>query len=193
MDISHKKITGIGLQPNPQQLEIGEIAINVDDGSVFTKLLSGNIVKVNISAESVTNSILSEEYWDISIKGDVSNPTVFYDTKRTYGRYYRIGSLVYIYGQLVLTSTSGGSGYVYVGGLPFAPTYPSSLSIANAVQWNLASPGYAQILVNSRIVFRRATVVGGIATSPLLTCSNLSNTTQLYFSGFYHTNDNGDN
>lgn len=188
MFISHKKIKGVGLSPNPQSIEVGELAINVDDGSLFTKLYNGTVQKLNTFNSPVIPQIFSD-YWDLELKGSTSDPTVFYDAAQTYGTYTRIGNLVYIYGQFVLTSASGGNGYLYVSGLPFNVFTPGIVSIGNSFQWTTNAPDIGQINKAERIIFRRQNLSGSLENTPLIQCSNLSNTSQLFFSGIYSTAD----
>jgi hypothetical protein len=189
--ISHKKVRDAGAVPLADQLLEGELAVNVADGSVFTKLESGEVMKVGgemVSAQSGNSIDTLAGTWTPTIKGDTTNPTVTYDAKGTKGRYVKIGSIVQVSCQVTLTAKSSGSGYVYIAGLPFPPANISAIGIANFSGWTTYGPTWANITTASRIVFRRPTTVSSLEQTALLTCDNLSATTKVFLSGSYITN-----
>lgn len=190
--ISHKKVLEAGGIPLADMVEIGELVVNVADGNLFTKLESGEVMRVGgeMSASQQGSAIDSMAgTWTPTIKGDTTDPTVTYDAKGTKGRYVKVGSIVQVSCQVTLTAATGGSGYVYIAGLPFAPANISSIGIANFSGWTTYGPTWANITTASRIIFRRPSTVGGLEQTALLTCANLSASTKVFLSGSYITND----
>lgn len=96
-------------------------------GTVVTADGSGNIATTSITPSSGIylggsgSANLLDDYeegtWTPVAQGG-TNPTVTYSDR--YGYYTKIGRLVNIYGRLQIGTISGGSGYFFVGGLPFA-------------------------------------------------------------------------
>jgi hypothetical protein len=72
----------------------------------------------NASSDANTLDDYEEGTWTPTYLGGSSNPTVSYQAA-TSGNYVKIGSLVYCRGTLRTSTVSGGSGDVYIGGLPF--------------------------------------------------------------------------
>lgn len=174
-------------------MQPGEIVVNADDGSAFTKLTSGEIVPLNgrqvvgaapASAEQPAMFLTGK--WTPVLKGDTTDPTVTYSVPGTKGKYTKIGNVVYIQGQVTLTAATGGSGYVYIGGLPFAPSNVAGLAIANYDNWDTYAPDYCQVNTAGRILFRRSNTPAGTG---LLTCAHITATMRVFFSGTYMTND----
>jgi hypothetical protein len=58
-----------------------------------------------------------EGTWTPTLEGTTTNPTVSNVTR--YGKYTRIGNLVWISGYIFSSTWSGGAGRVHIGGLPF--------------------------------------------------------------------------
>ena len=190
--ISHKKVLEPGGIPLADRVEVGELVVNVADGRIFTKLASGEVMQVGGEAVSTQQASATESMagtWTPTIKGDTTDPTVTYDAKGTRGRYVKIGSIVQVFCQVTLTAATGGSGYVYIAGLPFAPSNLSAIGIGNFSGWTTYGPTWANITTSSRIVFRRPNTVGGLEQTALLTCANLSASTRIFLSGSYITND----
>jgi len=67
-----------------------------------------------------------------------SNPTITYGTR--YATYTKIGNLVTVSINLVWSAASGGSGIVYVAGLPFAYTSTSGYSGGGAMGYTSGLP-----------------------------------------------------
>lgn len=190
--ISHKKVLESGGIPLADMVEVGELVVNVADGNIFTKLESGEVMRVGgqaATSQQTSSASSMAGTWTPTIKGDTTDPTVTYDAKATKGRYVKVGSIVQVSCQVTLTAATGGSGYVYIAGLPFAPANISSIGIANFSGWTTYGPTWANLTTASRIVFRRPNTVGGLEQTALLTCDNLSATTKIFLSGSYITND----
>ena len=78
-----------------------------------------------------------------------THPTVTYNTDSTVGVYVKIGVFVHIQGRIRTNATSGGSGNLALGGLPFTNTsgsnYYSTANIGFTNQWaadNFPVSGY---------------------------------------------------
>lgn len=72
------------------------------------------------SASSNANTLddYEEGDWTPTLVGTVSNPTVTYTSER-FGRYIKIGKMVFVEGHLIWSSYSGGNGNAALGNLPF--------------------------------------------------------------------------
>ena len=191
--IRHKRLRGAGAVPAANLMQVGEIVVNYDDGKAYTKLASGEVVLLNGSTPDPQPQAVQSQpamfitgKWTPVIKGDTTDPTVTYDVSGTKGKYTKVGNVVYIQGQVTLTAATGGSGYVYIGGLPFSPTNVAGLAIANYDNWATYVPEYCQVNTAGRILFRRSNTASGTG---LLDCSHITATMRIFFSGTYMTND----
>ena len=67
-----------------------------------------------------------EGTWTPVFTSSGTNPTITYVSpgsySGTYGRYVKIGGFVYLYGRIHISTISGGTGALYLSGLPFAKT-----------------------------------------------------------------------
>jgi hypothetical protein len=77
------------------------------------------------SADANTLDDYEEGSWTPSITGSVSNPTVGYVGRS--GLYIKIGKFVWCAFDLLLSSTSGGSGTIVLSGLPFSSNGGSAI------------------------------------------------------------------
>jgi len=77
------------------------------------------------SADANTLDDYEEGSWTPSITGSVSNPTVGYVGRS--GFYIKIGKFVWCYFDVLLSSTSGGSGTIVLSGLPFSSNGGSAI------------------------------------------------------------------
>jgi hypothetical protein len=77
------------------------------------------------SADANTLDDYEEGTWTPSITGSVSNPTVGYVGRS--GMYIKIGKFVWCYFDVLLSSTSGGSGTIVLSGLPFSSNGGSAI------------------------------------------------------------------
>lgn len=75
--------------------------------------------------------------WTPVIKGSGSNPTVTYDTTETVGGSYRTGNKVEAWFRIKITAISGGSGTVFINGLPY-PIGTAALASADFLQTGIA-------------------------------------------------------
>ena len=140
---------------------------------------------------SATSNILNdyeEGEWTPTILGTISDPTITYNAG-TGGRYTKIGNLVHYRFYIKLTSVSGGSGNINIGGLPFTNTAAGVTDEGHTVNFNFVREadslgsgqyysGYTRTNDNKVYV----TVIGGPDTTNYL-CTNLINGWTVYGSG----------
>jgi len=109
------------------------LTLPATSGTVVTKDTNG-IASVNgiqfpatavPSADANTLDDYEEGSWTPSITGSVSNPTVGYVGRS--GFYIKIGKFVWCYFDVLLSSTSGGSGTIVLSGLPFSSNGGSAI------------------------------------------------------------------
>jgi hypothetical protein len=101
------------------------LTLPTTSGTVTTKdtngILSVNGVQFPATQSASADANCLDDYeegtWTPSITGSVSNPTVGYAGRS--GMYIKIGKFVWCYFDVLLSSTSGGSGTIVLSGLPF--------------------------------------------------------------------------
>jgi hypothetical protein len=140
------------------------------------------------SASSDANTLddYEEGTWTPTWGGSTVNPTVTYDVNR-FGKYTKIGNVVYISARVGISTTAGGSGNAEIRGLPFTvsndnafPAFP----LGYKTNFNTNGPDYARFNSNSTY----ATVwVDANTNESALTISNLQNGLDCLFTGFYYT------
>ena len=104
-------------------------------------------------------------------------PTVSYNTQD--GKYTKIGQTVAFNCRIATNSTSGGSGSVYITGLPFANSKISSGAVVSAY-WTGESPMKYRIVSSGIFLYYRASLTG----------SDINNNTQ---TGDFNTSGSGGN
>jgi hypothetical protein len=140
------------VSPKPDELEEGELAINIADGALYSKLVSGEVRRLNptsdisgiedrlaaveasISGLSGQGGIVEYGQWlpqVITAGGTVVQPTVSYNIQ--YGLYGRVGSMVVVNGRLRCTSTGGSGTSLAISGLPFQHDIVQNTAINTAV------------------------------------------------------------
>ena len=102
----------------------------------------GQVTDIKLGGSGSANTLndYEESTWTPTyIVDSGSNPTVTYDTTRTQGVYVKIGDMVHIQCRIRTDATSGGSGNLVVGGLPFTAISGdnrfSSISVGYTSQW----------------------------------------------------------
>jgi hypothetical protein len=124
--------------PLPEELEEGELALNTYDGALYSKLVGGEVRRLNGDAGDTsledrvedlearlnslvgTGGLLESGTWTpqiIALGGTVSQPSVTYDSRQ--GVYSRFGPTVVANGRVRFTSTGGAGTALAVTGLPF--------------------------------------------------------------------------
>jgi len=94
------------------------------------------------SASTSANTLddYEEGNWTPLMFGSSSNPTVTYGSDN-YGRYVKIGKMVFIEGHLSWTAYSGGSGSIQLAGLPFSHIAANWADVAVGLMSNWTSAG----------------------------------------------------
>ena len=98
-------------------------------GSRFKDLyLSGGVY---LGGTGAANKLDDYEFgsWTPTLARSVSNPTVTYTTRGGY--YYKVGNVVFVRANIVVSSVSGGSGGPEITGLPFTPNHTYSYGFSN--------------------------------------------------------------
>jgi len=126
-----------------------------------------------------------EGTWTPTFGAEGGNPTVGYSSQ--VGYYTKVGQLVTVYGQLITTSRSGGSGTLTVDGLPFTSISNAALaSVAIGFNYTWNPPplnagvqgGQTHILLYQNSTTNAASVPADIIAS---------GNSYFYFSGSYIT------
>jgi hypothetical protein len=142
------------------------------------------------SASSDANTLddYEEGSWTPSFVGSSTNPTVVYGTR--VGYYVKVGQMVYCTLRMNVTSTSGGSGNLYVSGMPFAQKTSTdqfatfSLGYHNA--FATAAPTYGRWYGPGSAVFELY-YMGGATTESAVNVTHLQSNTQLIISFVYQS------
>lgn len=113
------------------------------------------------------------------------SPTFTYSTQD--GRYIKIGKLVHVVANIVLTNKGGSSGTLLLTGLPFATAAASADATLSFSNWqNFASVvGNPAIQVTAGGGTSGIPIHSGAAAHALLGVANLTNTSVMRFSGEY--------
>jgi hypothetical protein len=150
--------------PKVDELVEGELALNTADGSLYTKMVDGSILRLNSQAdleaiadriqtlESRVDELVGEagyiEYGEwvptVGTAGGttVVQPDVDYDIQ--YGLYSRVGTQVTVNGRLRFTATNGQGNALVLFGLPFKHTTVQNSSTDGAISMQGAgSVGFA--------------------------------------------------
>jgi hypothetical protein len=125
--------------------------------------------------------------WTPIVTGTTSNPTVGYGS--TQGRYEKIGSTVHVSAVIELTSVSGGSGAVYITGIPYAPedfaSYPLYWGYGETKAADVNTHHY---LINAQS-FPNGILMLTQAQGTLLECAHLNYNTSFRFNMVYRTSE----
>lgn len=150
--------------PKVDELVEGELALNTADGSLYTKMVDGSILRLNSQAdleaiadriqtlESRVDELVGEagyiEYGEwvptVGTAGGTTivQPDVDYDIQ--YGLYSRVGTQVTVNGRLRFTATNGQGNALVLFGLPFKHTTVQNSSTDGAISMQGAgSVGFA--------------------------------------------------
>lgn len=156
---------------------------------------SGNLLASNASygiylgVNSATAANLLNDYeegtWTPVFLGGSGNPTINYTSQ--VGDYTKIGNLVYVQAYILINTTSGGSGNLRVGGLPFTAKNSGARGFASIALGNVISTIYATQLIDGNqtySILRKDTSGQPVAEVQV---SDLANSEYLWYSGVYHT------
>jgi len=162
-------------------------------GDTLTGLLNlGSIGQIkfpatqNASSDANTLDDYEEGTWTPSFTGDGSNPTITYNTRL--GTYVKIGRIVYFSFRFYLTSKSGGSGNLFVSGLPFTiiSSEDRGMTFSNFSYAWAGSIGRNPILMTNTNSMAIYTDVNG-TTNAQTQVSDLGSNTYFQAGGFYYT------
>ena len=123
--------------------------------------------------------------------------SVTYDEGYRVGVWYRIGSLVYIQGQIGTDAITVGSasGNLIIGGLPYAAAAQpdSGQSIAVGYSANFSGTNPTSILIPASqsylSLYDRATSISASAAMTFMDVSSIANRNIVAFGGYYFTDD----
>ena len=167
------KITGAGANG----LTLSSTDLKIDSGDlIFGTSAKGVCLGVTSNTDSNTLDDYEEGTWTPTYTAG-SAPTVSYNTQD--GKYTKIGQTVAFNCRIATNSTSGGSGSVYITGLPFANSKISSGAVVSAY-WTGESPMKYRIVSSGIFLYYRASLTG----------SDISNNTQ---TGDFNTSGSGAN
>jgi len=177
-------------------------------GVTGVSTLSENIVfnasskGVHLGVTSATASNLIDDYeegtWTPTyIVDSGTNPTVTYNTDSTVGVYVKVGAFVHIQGRIRTNATSGGSGNLALGGLPFTTilgnNYYSTADLAMTNQWvadNFPVSGYIAQNNTEILLLKGRASDHRDGKGLIISVSNLTNGTNkndIIFSATYRT------
>jgi hypothetical protein len=106
------------------------------DGTTLQLTTSGGGLKLDNLNSSNANTLDDYEFGDWTATVTAASGTLTLNSSYNTGTYIKIGKVVHIQGQLIMTSVSSPSGLLSVGGLPFAA---ASLTGEKDVSTNLAT------------------------------------------------------
>jgi hypothetical protein len=122
-----------------------------------------------------------EGTWTPVFLGGGSNPTVSYLTQE--GRYTKIGNLVYVQAYALVNTTSGGSGNLRLGGLPFTAINASSRGFASIALTNIESTIVVTQVIDPNSTY--SILRKGNQPPAEIQVSDLANGEYLWYSGVY--------
>lgn len=182
--------TGISFGTDEVLINTGGTERAKIDASGYLRLAAGGIQFKGDTAAANALDEYEEGTWTPTYVGSTTTPSINYAEQ--YGRYTRIGNVCHVEARLVIGSNtgdvSGGSGNLYVDGLPFdtatsanPPYIGSGFTIGFAYLWTTNTPIY---LLTSSGDGDRVYLYHDSNNSYVQT-SNLGVSTYLQFSGCY--------
>jgi hypothetical protein len=150
-------------------------------GASLTDLyLSGSVYLGGTGSANALDDY-EEGTWTPVFLGGGSNPTVSYNTQE--GRYTKIGNLVYVQAYALVNTTSGGSGNLRLGGLPFTAVNASSRGFASIALTNIESTIVVTQLIDPNSTY--SILRKGNQPPAEIQVSDLANGEYLWYSGVY--------
>ena len=124
--------------------------------------------------------------WTPTLKADVTNfSSVTYDAV-TAGEYAVIGDLVTFTGRLRTDAVAGGSGSIYIDGLPLAAIAPTSgVALGLVTGWASNTPLSAYVIDQKIYLQYRATLGGDTSFVPAASAGTGANANEINFFGSY--------
>ena len=147
------------------------------EGSIYT---SGSLYVGGTGSANALDDY-EEGTWTPVFLGGTGNPTVSYNTQE--GRYTKIGNLVYVQAYALVNTTSGGSGNLRLGGLPFTAVNASSRGFASIALTNIESTIVVTQLIDPNSTY--SILRKGNQPPAEIQVSDLANGEYLWYSGVY--------
>ena len=148
-------------------------------------------VTLGVTSSTAANTLgdYEEGSWTPVYEGDNGNPTVSYADQ--IARYTKVGRLVSVWAYIRVSSTSGGSGGLKVGGLPFtaANTNYIASTVGYATSWaSNASPTRLLVRPNTTVVNAyRQNTSDPRSGMERVQIGNLASNCELYMASVYYT------
>ena len=124
-----------------------------------------------------------------SYVGTGSNPTVTYVTNDTWGKYTKIGNIVYFNLEIRTSAYTGGSGDLQIVGLPFTSAgfkgYSNMIPAFYNIVFNNAYIWSAEIQAGTSVLLFRGGVSGGASAGLLVSAVSNANPSLIRISGSY--------
>ena len=174
---------GNGLFPySPTDGNYKDNHISLGNGSYrWRHLYLGGSVYLGGTGSANALDDYEEGTWTPVFLGGGSNPTVSYNTQE--GRYTKIGNLVYVQAYALVNTTSGGSGNLRLGGLPFTAVNASSRGFASIALTNIESTIVVTQLIDPNSTY--SILRKGNQPPAEIQVSDLANGEYLWYSGVY--------
>jgi len=171
------------------------VDLGASGGPMFKDLyLSGGVVfgDAGGSGTATSNSIDSYEEgtWTPTYSPQGSAFTSINYDAAVYGKYVKVGAVVHIQGIVRTDAISGGSGNVYIGGMPFTSDNYGVISIGYTNGFTGDNPGGLYTESNSTNIIIRYRTTANSALDNLLDVTDLNtggNSNYIIFSGTYMT------
>lgn len=125
-----------------------------------------------------------ENAWTPVLTADGSVPTITYTAQ--WGRYTKVGDVVYVEGEIQWSAVSGGSGNAQIAGFPFPVPFTSQSILGQRIPITMFSVvGYDALGHYAANSFSALYIYALNATAPL-SLAGAGATGQLAFKGHYH-------
>lgn len=148
------------------------------DNTGFLKVLGG--VKPSSTSDAL-NAYLTTTSWTPALKFGGATTGITYTTQ--IGEYLRVGSMVYLYFNILLSSKGSATGAATITGVPFTigafPNFPLRWAGMTATLVN------AYVLGNASTLNLRGITAASTTLDTNLTDASFANTTQISMSGWY--------
>ena len=125
--------------------------------------LAGNVS----DADGAHGLIVKSGTWTPNFGGSTVLGTANYTSRQ--GSYMKIGNIVYIAASMRITSSTGGSGYFMISGLPFYPSERVSKYFINIAQTVVASIDTVADVYTNKIWFRSGSGASAVAYTDIAT------------------------
>jgi len=173
--------------------------VTTGDISAVDATLSGGVYLGGTGSANYLDDY-EEGTWTPVFEGSSSNPTCTYDNIQ-FGYYQRVGQWVHCTGGIRTDTVSGGSGNLYIGGLPFTSENNTITStnarqagtIGQAYEWGGKAPSALYVFeLETRLFLYKKSSTSALSDDTQSLTSDLRNGTNLnglHFSITYKIND----